>query len=131
VTAGDAGGAADRLRIFLAMPGTDMGPDATWNDPDAVKQYFYDRIAAKIESEIDRKVDLVVEKDKYRSGPIYSSMYSEAWLADVYLADLTGANANVYLELGVRWAISDGVTILLAQDPSKLKFNVVATRAEP
>jgi tetratricopeptide (TPR) repeat protein len=131
MTARDAGGdVGDCLRIFLAMPGSDMGPDATWKDPDQVKRRFYDVIAKRLEAEVGRKVDLVIEKDKHRAGPIYSSMYSEAWIADVYLADLTGANANVYLELGVRWSMSDGVTILLAQDPSKLKFNVVATRAE-
>jgi tetratricopeptide (TPR) repeat protein len=119
------------LRIFVAMPGSEMGSDATWTDPDQIKRFFYEVIAERVRSELGLPVDLVIEKDKYLAGPIYSSMYSEAWTADVYLADLTGGNANVYLELGVRWAMSDGVTILLAQDPAKLKFNVAATRAEP
>lgn len=119
------------LRIFVAMPGSEMGSDATWTDPDQIKRFFYEKIAERVRGELGLPVELVIEKDKYLAGPIYSSMYSEAWSADVYLADLTGGNANVYLELGVRWAMSDGVTILLAQDPSKLKFNVAATRAEP
>ena len=119
------------LRVFVAMPGSNMGDNAAWQDPGQIKRRLYEKVGEALEKELGRTVELVVEKDKYRSGSIYSSMYSEAWTADVYLVDLTGANANVYLELGVRWAMSDGVTVLLAQDPSKLPFNVVAARAQP
>ncbi len=131
MTARDTYADAACLRVFVAMPGSDMGDEATWRDPDQINRRFYMVIADRLRSELGRAVDLVIEKEKHLAGPIYTSMYSEAWTADVYLADLTGANANVYLELGVRWAMSDGVTILLAQDPSKLKFNVAAARAEP
>jgi tetratricopeptide (TPR) repeat protein len=113
------------------MPGSDMGSGASWDSPDQIRRHLYEPICTEVEAQLGRTVELVIEKDKSLSGPIYSSMYSEAWTADVYLADLTGANANVYLELGVRWAMSDGVTVLLAQDPSKLEFNVAATRAMP
>src|SRR4051812_21175253 len=121
----------DRLRVFVAMPGSDMGPSALWQDPDQIKRRLYEKVKEALEEELRIPVELIIEKDKHRPGSIYSSMYSEAWTADVYLVDLTGANANVYLELGVRWAMSDGVTVLLAQDPSKLPFNVVAARAQP
>jgi len=119
------------LRVFVAMPGSNMGDNATWQDPGQIKRRLYEKVGEALEKELGRTVELIIEKDKDRPGSIYSSMYSEAWTADVYLVDLTGANANVYLELGVRWAMSDGVTVLLAQDPSKLPFNVVATRAQP
>jgi len=56
-------------------------------------------------------------------------MFAEARDADVYIADLTGANPNVYLELGVRWALRDGVTVLISQNVEDLKFNVFANRA--
>jgi tetratricopeptide (TPR) repeat protein len=112
------------------MPGSDMGKDSAWNNPEQIKRRLYERVQELLQEQLEQPVELVIEKDKNRSGSIYSSMYSEAWTADVYLVDLTGANANVYLELGVRWAMSDGVTVLLAQDPSKLPFNVVAARAQ-
>jgi tetratricopeptide (TPR) repeat protein len=58
-------------------------------------------------------------------------MYREAADADVYIADLTAANPNVYLELGVRWALKDGVTIPIAQNLDDVRFNVSATRVIP
>jgi hypothetical protein len=59
-------------------------------------------------------------------------MFREAVDADVYIADLSGANANVYLELGVRWALKDNVTILISQNiDDDLKFNVSGNRVIP
>jgi tetratricopeptide (TPR) repeat protein len=126
-----AAGEDRALRVFVAMPGSKMGADAAWDDPDQIKRRLYGKVRESLEAKLSRRVELIVEKDKHQPGSIYRSMYSEAWIADVYLVDLTGANANVYLELGVRWAMSDGVTVLIAQNPAKLPFNVVATRAQP
>jgi tetratricopeptide (TPR) repeat protein len=56
-------------------------------------------------------------------------MFGEARGAEVYIADLTGANPNVYLELGVRWALRDRVTVPICQSPEDLRFNVAASRA--
>ncbi len=76
-----------------------------------------------------QNVELIIEKEKLDSAPIHQSMFKEAQLADVYIADLTGSNPNVYLELGVRWALCDNVTIMIAQSVDDLKFNVFANRA--
>ncbi|TQS46903.1 tetratricopeptide repeat protein [Cryptosporangium phraense] len=57
-------------------------------------------------------------------------MYTSALHADVYIADLTGANPNVYLELGVRWALRDRVTIIVCQSITEdLRFNVQTAKA--
>src|SRR5581483_4825056 len=58
-------------------------------------------------------------------------MFREAWEADVFIADLTGNNPNVYLELGVRWALRDSVTIVVSQDVKSVLFNVSASRVFP
>lgn len=56
-------------------------------------------------------------------------MFNEALQAPVYIVDLTGANANVYLELGVRWALRDRVTVLVCQNEERdIKFNVSPSR---
>lgn len=117
------------LRIFVAMPGTDMGPNAIYKDPESVKANLLQPVVEKLKSKLGRDVTLTIEKDKRTAGNIHESMFAEAREADVYIADLTGANPNVYLELGVRWALRDNVTVIICQNVQDLKFNVFANRA--
>ncbi len=117
------------MRIFVAMPGTDMGPNAKYTDPGSVKRNLLEPVAKKLREELGCSVDLVIEKEKAASGSIHRSMFADARDADVFIADLTGANPNVYLELGVRWALRDCVTVLIAQSAEDLKFNVEPSRA--
>jgi tetratricopeptide (TPR) repeat protein len=120
------------LVIFVAMPGSNMGPHAAWKDIPEIKVHLYDPIARQLEAELDVKVDLHIEKDKISQGMIHRSMFNEALQAPVYVADLTGANANVYLELGVRWALRDHVTVLVCQNVAHdVKFNAAANRVIP
>lgn len=117
------------LRIFVAMPGTDMGPNAIYKNPESVKANLLEPVVNKLKERLKRDVKLFIEKDKLEPGDIHESMFAEARDADVYIADLTGANPNVYLELGVRWALRDNTTILILQDAKDLKFNVNPNRA--
>ncbi|MBY8851395.1 hypothetical protein K7G98_24875, partial [Saccharothrix sp. MB29] len=85
-----------------------------------------------VAEQLGREVDVVIEKDKDTVGLIHSSMFTEAMQAEVYIADLTGANANVYLELGVRWALRDHMTVPVCQNVAHdVKFNVAAIRVIP
>jgi hypothetical protein len=43
------------------------------------------------------------------------------------IADLTGANANVYLEVGYAWG-KDRPTVLVAKKGNELKFDVSGQR---
>lgn len=118
-----------QLNIFVAMPGTTMGDDATYKNPEAVKANLLQPVVERLKNVLQREVRLTIEKDKKTAGVIHESMFAEARDADVYIADLSGANPNVYLELGVRWALRDGVTILICQNVADLRFNVGANRA--
>jgi tetratricopeptide (TPR) repeat protein len=120
------------VRIFVAMPGSTMGERAKWNDIDEIKQRLLEPAARGLAEKLVRETELVIEKDKTTSGPIHPSMFREAFDSDVYIADLSGANPNVYLELGVRWALRDGVTILISQDMhDDVRFNVSGNRVIP
>ncbi|MDU0294385.1 tetratricopeptide repeat-containing protein [Saccharothrix longispora] len=120
------------LTIFVAMPGSSLGEHATWTDIDEIKEHLYDRLGVMVAEQLGREVDVVIEKDKDTVGLIHSSMFTEAMQAEVYIADLTGANANVYLELGVRWALRDHVTVPVCQNVAHdVKFNVAANRVIP
>jgi tetratricopeptide (TPR) repeat protein len=117
------------LRIFVAMPVKAMGEGAPWGDVKEIRQKLLAPAAAEIGRRLGLAVNLVIEDEKKIGGDIPTSMFAEASDADVYIADLTGFSANVFLELGVRWAVRDAVTILISQDVSNLKFNVAYNRA--
>jgi tetratricopeptide (TPR) repeat protein len=122
---------SEPLRVFVAMPGSDMGASARWKEPEQIKKYFFQRISERLQKALRRPVKLVIEKDKVLGGSIHASMFKEAWEADVYIADLTGNNPNVYLELGVRWALKDNITVVVSQDVGSIKFNAAASRGIP
>ena len=122
---------SETLRVFVAMPGTSMGPHAAYKDPKAVEKNLLEPVRKKLKAKLGRDVELVIEKDKKQAGLIHASMFQEARDAHVYIADLTGANPNVYLELGVRWALSERVTVPIYQNVEDLKFNVGANRGIP
>ncbi len=94
-----------------------------------IKSYFYEPIRKTLEDQLERKVELAIEKDKVVGGPIHASMFGDALKADVYIADLTGNNANVYLELGVRWTSRDAITIVVSQNIKEILFNATGSRA--
>jgi len=118
------------VRVFVAMPGSTMGERAKWADIEEIKRDLLQPVTERIGQGMGCAAELVIEKDKVGSDPIHPSMFGEAVDADVYIADLTGANANVYLELGVRWALRDRTTVLIAQDVHVL-FNVSGNRVIP
>ncbi|MEP6951137.1 MAG: tetratricopeptide repeat protein [Ginsengibacter sp.] len=120
----------DPLRIFVAIPGT-MPPDEkiyVYRNSGQVKENLLEPARVKLKKKLKRDVEVIIEKDKISSGAIHDSMFSEAFKADVYIADLSGANPNVYLELGVRWAWRESITILITQNGEDTKFNVQNAR---
>ena len=111
------------------MPGSDMGGRARWSDIEEIKNRLLEPVAERLREKIGRPTEIIIEKEKSTAGPIHPSMFGEAVDSEVYIADLSGANANVYLELGVRWALRDGVTVLISQDINDdVKFNVSGNR---
>jgi len=73
------------FRLFLAMPGTNMGVSAEWTDPDKIKTHFYAKVAEVLQMHLSKLVNLVIEKDKVLAGPIHASMFNEAMHSDVYI----------------------------------------------
>ena len=123
-----AGEGRSAIRLFVAMPGTNLGTEAKWKNPENVK-FFFGKVRDTLAERMGREVDLIIEKEKRRGGVIHNSMFREAYEADVYLADLTGNNPNVFLELGVRYALRRGVTVIVSQDTKAIPFNVESIRA--
>ncbi len=117
------------LRIFVAMPGKDLGPNASFRSSDGVKESLLNPVQERLEKELGRPVIMKIEKDDDRPGNFGQSMFKEAFEAEVYMADLTGPNPNVYLELGVRWTAADNVTVLVIQDMKDYRPNIGRNRS--
>lgn len=64
------------------------------------------------------------KKIRRESGLVIDSMFRAIQMADVLIADLTGSNANVFLELGIRFGVSNKVTILTTQEERQAPFDL-------
>lgn len=65
--------------------------------------------------------------DAHFTGDVMERVKMRIKQADLVLADLTQANANVYLEVGYAWGCGKQ-TVLLVQDANELKFDVKGQR---
>lgn len=61
-------------------------------------------------------------------GDILTRIKSRIETAMLVIADLTGANANVYLEVGYAWG-KERPTLLIAKKGEELKFDVIGQRS--
>jgi hypothetical protein len=61
-------------------------------------------------------------------GPILNDYLREIFFADLVLADVSTLNANVFYELGIRHAIANGGTLLIALEGTNLPFDIANLR---
>ncbi|WP_374482183.1 TRAFs-binding domain-containing protein [Zoogloea sp.] len=61
-------------------------------------------------------------------GLIHKPMYERLILCDFAVADLTGANPNVFYELGLRHGVRPATTVMLFGDTGALPFDVAPLR---
>ncbi|MDP9078856.1 MAG: DUF4071 domain-containing protein [Bacteroidota bacterium] len=64
-------------------------------------------------------------------GIIHKPMFERIILSDYVLADLTGANANVFYELGIRHAVKPYTTVSIYAADAELPFDVGPVRCIP
>jgi len=116
-----------RKLLFVAMP-FGSKPDPTHRfeiDFDDV----YDRSIKPATEEAE--LDVIRADEETLGGIIHKPMYERLLLAEIVIADLTLANANVFYELGIRHAARPRSTILIFAKSSHLPFDVAPIRAIP
>jgi MAP3K TRAFs-binding domain len=79
----------------------------------------------------DADVEVIRADEETLGGIIHRPMYERLLLAEIVVADLTFANANVFYELGVRHAARPRSTILIYAQIGQLPFDVAPIRAIP
>lgn len=102
-----------KKRVFVAMPFADEFDDI----------YHYG-----IQGAINRAGYLCERADMSAfTGDVMKWVKDRIATADLVVADLTGANPNVYLEVGYAWG-KGRPTVLLISDAEELKFDVQGQR---
>lgn len=64
-------------------------------------------------------------------GSIHKPMFERLMLCDYAVADVTGANPNVYYELGIRHALRPRSTVIVFAENTTLPFDIAAQRGAP
>jgi hypothetical protein len=64
-------------------------------------------------------------------GTIHKPMYERLMLCEFAVADVTGANPNVYYELGIRHAVRPSSTVILFAEGTSLPFDIALLRGLP
>lgn len=113
--------------LFAAMPfgKKDEPGGSRVVDFDALYDYCIRPSAA------DADVEVIRADEETLGGIIHRPMYERLLLAEIVVADLTFANANVFYELGVRHAARPRSTILIYAQIGQLPFDVAPIRAIP
>src|SRR4051794_11204282 len=79
----------------------------------------------------DAGVEVVRADEERGGGIIHKPMYERLLLAEIVIADLTFANANVFYELGIRHAARPHATILIFASIGTLPLDAAPIRALP
>jgi hypothetical protein len=111
----DAGTASEQKpHVFVAMP---FAPE------------FEDVYRFGIQGPVNEAGFLCERVDMaHFTGDILERIKTRIETAALVVADLSGANANVYLEVGYAWGKSRPTLLLLRGDPSELMFDVKSHR---
>ena len=110
---------------FVLMPfGRKPGPGGGVIDFNAV---YEELIKPSI---VDAGLDPLRADEEIAGGIIHKAMFERLILCDYAVADVTGANANVFYELGLRHGIKPASTVLIfADNGGPLPFDVAPLRA--
>src|SRR5690349_16111104 len=123
------------LTIFVVIPGTEQniaGQSIPWLDPEDIKTSFFEKVALKLKQDLQREIILHIETDKHlATNAIHNLSFVDSRQPPVYIIDLTGNNANIYLELGMRWALKDNITVLVSQNIADVKFSAAYAHVIP
>jgi tetratricopeptide (TPR) repeat protein len=115
----------EQRKLFVAMPYGRRQGLVDYEDPSSLKEIHFDEVWKDIISPAIPDGFVAKRADELREPGLIDQLYNE-WLlvADVVLADLTFGNPNVFYELGIRQALSQRGTVLIAQAGMRLPFDV-------
>jgi hypoxanthine phosphoribosyltransferase len=117
-------------KCFVIMP---TGGRGEYTDGVREDRFIYrDIIRAAIEKKFGSKsngadgpiVPVMLQIDEVSPGAITHDMIRNIAKSDLVIVDITGANPNVFYELGVRHTLSPSATILMCQVDHEIPFDI-------
>jgi len=108
---------------FVLMPfGRKTDATGRTTDFDAV---YREIIAPAVQ---EAGLDPIRADEEKVGGAIHKPMFERLMLCDYAVADITGANPNVYYELGIRHAMRPSSTVILFAEGTTLPFDIALLR---
>lgn len=118
-----------KMKCFVIMP---FGSNDEYARGNIESDYIYKYIICpginKFEKEMNTEVCIVREVDRGIPGSITKSIINNIAESDICITDITGKNANVFLELGIRYSLRHKTTILLRQENTNIPFDIAGFR---
>jgi hypoxanthine phosphoribosyltransferase len=113
--------------VFVLMP---YGSNAEYEGGNDESNYVFEEIITPgVKAAVgSRRIGISREVDKNVGGSISASIVRNLVMSDIVIVDITGRNPNVFLELGMRYALRSKITILLAQEGTAIPFDVKGYR---
>ena len=113
------------LTCFTIMPfGNQQEYSGGSDEANFVFEYIIQAGIKQAETELKIEILNKREVDKNKPGAITKSIIKALTVSDFVIADLTGRNPNVFLELGIRYSVSSEKTILLSQAGEEIPFDI-------
>lgn len=120
------------LKAFVLMP---YGSQGEYEGGVYESQFIFEEIikpgilgaVGKREGDVDAP-EVIREMDRNQGGSITTSLVRSIVTSDIVVVDITGRNPNVFLELGMRYALRSKTTILIAQENTEVPFDIQGYR---
>ncbi len=112
--------------IFVIMP---FGSGDEYSGKVDEANFIFDEIIEPgVKQALGDNQTVLREVDKNKAGLITKSIVKHLAKADIVIADITGHNPNVFLELGMRYSLKNKITIVLAQEGTAIPFDIKGYR---
>ena len=117
-----------KLKFYVIMPSGNRGE---FHHGYTESNYIYKYIKEGLESEPIEGHSILVKRETEEdyAGKISDQIINNLISDYICIADLTGQNANVIIELGMRYCFRSGLTILITQDVSSLPSDIASHKA--
>ena len=117
------------IKCFVMMP---FGSNNEYVRKEDESNFVFENIICpaieRFKNELNIEVEVIREVDKNVSGSITKSILKNIATADICIVDITGRNANVFFELGIRYSLRNKTTILIRQENTAIPFDIQGYR---